>query len=90
MIEDGKTTSIGSCFWVPGELAHHKIGVTQSTTTFVSGLIFNGAWNIPLVQASFSPQTTKKILFMDLSQMEVPDSQFWRGTSNGVFSIKSV
>jgi hypothetical protein len=46
-------------------------------------------WNSPLIQKVFWPEEVKSICGMVLSPMGQPDFLVWRGSTNGVFTVKS-
>jgi hypothetical protein len=46
-------------------------------------------WNIPLLQELFSDEEVELVLTTPISNSGQGDIQVWRGTKNGLFSVKS-
>jgi hypothetical protein len=47
------------------------------------------SWNFPLISAIFVPEEVVKICSLPLSSPGQPDKLIWKGSSSGVFSVKS-
>jgi len=48
-----------------------------------------GWWNFPLVRNFFPPEEADRICKVAISSLQNADIQIWKGTSTGVFSVKS-
>jgi hypothetical protein len=46
-------------------------------------------WNSHLVESIFSPEEAQLIQSLPPSSMDQPDVLIWRGSDNGVFTVKS-
>lgn len=46
-------------------------------------------WNLPLIEAIFSPINSRAIKTIPISFTNQPDVQVWRGTRNGILSVSS-
>jgi hypothetical protein len=46
-------------------------------------------WNSPLLESIFQPDEVKAIKTIPLSRTNQEDKQIWRGTTNGIFSVRS-
>jgi hypothetical protein len=60
-------------------------------TATVSFIIDNGTkrWNLDLIEQMFSPAELRLIQSIPLSCMNRDDALIWRGTSRGIFSVRS-
>ena len=61
------------------------------SNALVSDLIDNDTkwWNLPMLKNNFSEEEVNLILSMPISVTNRGDKQIWRGTKNGLFSVKS-
>ncbi|GLT53637.1 hypothetical protein SLA2020_268950 [Shorea laevis] len=46
-------------------------------------------WNLGLIHSIFNPSKAARICSLPLSPRGNPDQLIWRGTSNGIFSVRS-
>jgi hypothetical protein len=92
-IGDGKKIQIWKDRWLPTPLSFSVQSPPQilpetSSLSIVIDYEMRG-WNSTLIRAIFHREESEVILAIPLSPIFPPDRLAWRGTRNGVFSVRS-
>jgi hypothetical protein len=92
-IGNGETTTIRGEKWVflPSTFSIQSPHRLLNSNEKVSALIDRDIkwWNKDLIEAKFFPHDVKAILSIPLSCTNQSDVIIWRGTSKGLFTVKS-
>jgi ribonuclease HI len=92
-VGNGESIKIWQDRWLPSPSSYLVQAPIQglSAEAKVCELIDNDTrwWNTPLIQDIFPPEVAAKICSLALSPSGHQDKLVWRGTANGVFTVRS-
>ena len=93
-IGDGESVKIWGDKWIPSPSTY----MVQSPKKILDGSamvkeLFDQdvhGWNLRLLQQIFNTEEVQIIQYVPISFTKQPDTQVWRGTRNGLFTVSSV
>lgn len=91
MVGCGNSVNIWSDPWLPSspDFKVHPRSFELYEPIYVSKLIDNGQWKIPILSQYFLEQEIRDILKIPLPSYQMEDKWTWHYTKNGAFSVKS-
>ncbi|KAK3230420.1 hypothetical protein Dsin_002301 [Dipteronia sinensis] len=90
-IGDGSEVRIYHDRWLPRPTTFKTISpqVLEDKVMVSSLILASGAWNVPLIRASFLPEDADSILSLPLSSFRHKDRLQWYYENSGAFSVRS-